>query len=225
MRAVCRYQLALTLRSGRWLPPTLLYAAVLAIGTGGGPPVLDGLEWAAATVLPVAAWLTRVVLTVEPARARACVAAATSPARAHLCALAVAVGLGLALAVAGMAESVLVARAVVGHGVGNRVPLGVALVGGGLAQLAAVLVGVAIGALCCRPVVRRPSYAIPLVTGGAIGMLVASGSPASAAVASIVAASERGVLRPPWFDALAALALFAVAAALTCRVAAHIDDD
>lgn len=224
MIAVLRYQAALLVRSVRWLPPLLLYAAVLAIGAGGRPPMLDALAWAAALILPVTAWLTRVCLLVEPARARGCVAAAVGPARTHLASLLLAVGLGSLLVVVGTVESTLVATSV-GQGAGNRVPATAALVGGVLAQVTGVLVGLAIGALCARPVVRRPAYALPLVASGALVMLIASGSPASAAVSTIVSASNTGMLRPPWADVLIALALAVVVAAVTCRVATRVPDD
>ncbi|MES4833786.1 ABC transporter, partial [Streptomyces anthocyanicus] len=48
MTALLRYQTALLLRSQRWLPPVVLYAAALGIGVQGGQPVLDSLGWAAA---------------------------------------------------------------------------------------------------------------------------------------------------------------------------------
>ncbi|OSC46386.1 ABC transporter, partial [Streptomyces sp. 4F] len=48
MTALFRYQAALLLRSQRWLPPVVLYAAVLAVGVQGGQPVLDSLGWTAA---------------------------------------------------------------------------------------------------------------------------------------------------------------------------------
>jgi hypothetical protein len=222
--AVLRYQAALLVRSVKWLPPLLLYGAVLAIGTGGRPPMLDALAWAAALILPVTAWLTRVCLLVEPAQARGCVAAAVGPGRTHLVSLLLAVGLGSLLVVVGTVESALVATAV-GQGAGSRVPATAALVGGVLAQLTGVLVGVAIGSLCARPVVRRPAFALPLVAAGAMAMLIASGSPASAAVSTIVNASNTGTLRPPWMDVLVALALAVAAAAVTGWVARRVPDD
>jgi hypothetical protein len=85
--ALVRYQLALLLRAQRWLPPLLLYAGVLGVGVRAGQPVLDSLGYAAAPLVPVAAWLVRVCVTGEPEAARHCAAAAVGPARAHLAAL------------------------------------------------------------------------------------------------------------------------------------------
>jgi hypothetical protein len=70
MTALLRYQAALLLRSQRWLPPFILYAAFLGIGVQGGQPVLDSLGYTAAALLPVAAWLVRSVRpTSRPRRA------------------------------------------------------------------------------------------------------------------------------------------------------------
>jgi hypothetical protein len=75
--ALVRYQAALLLRSQRWVAPLLGYAALVAVSTSiGGQSLADGLDWSAAMLVPGVAWLTRSVLTAEPAAARACVAAA-----------------------------------------------------------------------------------------------------------------------------------------------------
>ncbi|MYX58889.1 ABC transporter, partial [Streptomyces sp. SID8382] len=63
MTALLRYQAALLVRSHRWLPPLLLYGAFLGIGVQTGQPILDSLGYAAAALLPVAAWLVRVGVT------------------------------------------------------------------------------------------------------------------------------------------------------------------
>lgn len=105
MIALLRYQAALLVRSQRWLPPVILYAAVLGIGVQTGQPVLDSLGYAAAAVLPVAAWLVRICATNEPPAARSCVSAAAGPARAHLACLLVAFG---AAALLGVVATVVV---------------------------------------------------------------------------------------------------------------------
>ncbi|MER6043732.1 ABC transporter, partial [Streptomyces sp. NPDC001856] len=90
MKALLRYRAALLVRSQRWLPPFLLYAVFLGVGVQSGQPVLDSLGYAAAALLPVAAWLVRICVTDEPPAARTVVAAAAGPARAHLAAVLVA---------------------------------------------------------------------------------------------------------------------------------------
>lgn len=91
MNALFGYHTALLLRSQRWLPPFLLYGAVLAIGVQGGGPILDSLGYAAAPLVPVTAWLVRVCVTQEPSAARSITAAAAGPRRAHLASLLAAV--------------------------------------------------------------------------------------------------------------------------------------
>ncbi|WP_442785585.1 ATP-binding cassette domain-containing protein [Actinacidiphila sp. DG2A-62] len=66
--ALVRYQAELLLRSHRWLAPLVLYLAVMAIGVGGGQPVLGSLGYAAALLLPVAAWITGICVAGEPGR-------------------------------------------------------------------------------------------------------------------------------------------------------------
>jgi hypothetical protein len=83
--ALTRYQLSLLLRSYRWIPPAVLFVLGV-IGLGGatlpnGAGLSEG-RWSALILVPVAAWLTRSMLTAEPPRLRACVAAAGGPRRA-----------------------------------------------------------------------------------------------------------------------------------------------
>ncbi|MDW6059247.1 ATP-binding cassette domain-containing protein [Streptomyces sp. FXJ1.4098] len=97
--ALLRYQAALLARSQRWVPPVVLYGAFMAIGVMAGQPILDSFGYAAAALLPIAAWLVRVCVNNEPAAARNCAAAAAGPARVHLSSvvtgLAAAAGLGV----------------------------------------------------------------------------------------------------------------------------------
>ncbi|MFH7594002.1 hypothetical protein WDV06_02710 [Streptomyces racemochromogenes] len=95
MTALLRYQGALLLRSQGWPAPFALYAVFVGIGVQPGDRMLDSLGYAAAGLVPPAAWLVRVCVTVEPPAARACTAAAAGPARVH--AAAVLTGLGAAL--------------------------------------------------------------------------------------------------------------------------------
>lgn len=106
MNALLRYQAALLVRSQRWLPPVILYAAFLAIGVQKGQPVLDSLGYTAAALLPVSAWLMRICVTNEPPAARSCTGAAAGPGRAHLACVLVAFS---AAALLGTAATVLVA--------------------------------------------------------------------------------------------------------------------
>ncbi|CAL9416583.1 ABC transporter [Streptomyces sp. NPDC088935] len=210
MTALLRYQTALLLRSQRWLPPVVLYAAALGIGVQGGQPVLDSLGWAAAVLLPVAAWLVRICVTSEPPAARGCVSAARGPARAHLAPVLVALAAAIVLGATATVVVTLISDPVsTGHG--TRVPPLPAAGAGLLAALACALLGTAVGALTAWPVLRSPGRAVPALLLAALLALVASGSPARAAVSDLVAGSRSGDVPLPLLP-LAGAAVVAVAA-------------
>jgi hypothetical protein len=218
--ALLRYQAALLVRSQRWLPPFILYAAFLGVGVQGGQPVLDSLGYTAAALLPVAAWLVRICVTGEPAAAGHCVAAATGPGRAHLGRLLVALGASVLL---GVLATVIVTwisdPASSDHQ--TRVPLLPAGAAGLLAVLACALLGTAVGALTSWPVLRSPGRAVPALLLAALLALVVSGSPARAAVSGLVTGSRSGTVELPLLPlagaALLAAAAIATACALTSR--------
>ncbi|MEU0068197.1 ABC transporter [Streptomyces sp. NPDC006332] len=220
MTAILRYQAALLIRSQRWLPPFILYAAFLGVGVQGGQPVLDSLGYTAAALLPVAAWLVRICVTGEPAAAGHCVAAATGPGRAHLSRLLVALGVSALL---GAVATVIVAGisdpASSDHQ--TRVPLLPAGAAGLLAALACALLGTAVGALTSWPLLRATGRAVPALLLAALVALVVSGSPAQAAVSGLVTGSRSGTVELPLLPlagaALLASAATATACALTSR--------
>jgi hypothetical protein len=221
MTALLRYRTALLLRSFRWLPPLLLYVAVMGIGVAGGPqPLLDSLGWSAAALLPAAAWLVRVCVTAEPAAARACVAAATGPGRAHTAGVLAALLSSVVLGAAGTAVVLAVADP---HTTDHlkAIPLGPAAAAGLLATLVTALLGTAVGALTNPPVLLRPGWAVPVTALTAVLVLVAAGSPANAAVTGLVTGSRTGAvpfpLVPLLLAALAAAGATLLAGALSAR--------
>ncbi|MER7872020.1 ABC transporter [Streptomyces solisilvae] len=215
MTALLRYQAALLVRSHRWLPPLLLYGAFLGIGVQTGQPILDSLGYAAAALLPVAAWLVRVGVTQEPAAARDCAAAALGPGRVHLAS--VLTGLGAAL-VLGTAGTLFVAAVSDPHTADHRqeVPVPEATVAGLLAAVACALLGTAVGALCNRPLLRRPGWAIPSTMLAALLVSVAGASPANAAVSGLVDGSHSGAVPMPLLPLALTGAAAAGATALAC---------
>ncbi|MFI6035446.1 ABC transporter [Streptomyces sp. NPDC051315] len=215
MTALLRYQAALLLRSQRWLPPFLLYAVFLGVSVQGGQPVLDSLGYAAAALLPVAAWLVRICVTQEPPAARTVVAAAAGPVRAHLAA--VLAGLGAAV-VSGTAATTVVTliSAPVSADHQQRIPLPEACAAGLLAALTCALLGTAVGALTAWPVLRSPGRAVPALLLSALLALVVAGSPAQAAVSGLVTGSHSATVRPPLLPLAAAVLLTAAAVAVAC---------
>jgi len=220
MTALVRYHAELLLRSQRWLPPVILYAAFLGIGVQSGQPVLDSLGYTAAALLPVAAWLVRICVAGEPDAARACAAAARGPARAHLACLLTALLAAVAL---GVAATLLVTLVSDPASNGHRVHVAPLRAGAaGLpAALACALLGTAVGALTNRPLLRSTGRAVPSMLLAALLSLVVAGSPAQAAVSGLVTGSESGRVPLSWWPlvtaALAAALAFAAACALTSR--------
>ena len=220
MTPLLRYQAALLLRSQRWLPPVILYAAFLAVGVQAGQPVLDSLGYGAAALPPVAAWLVRICVSNEPPAARACVASATSPARAHLACLLTALGAAAALGLAATVVLTLISDPVAG-GHHTRVPRFEAGAAGVLAALACALLGTAVGALTAWPLLRSPGRAVPAMLLAALLSMVLAGSPAQAAVTGLVTGSRSGHVPVPLLPLAGAALLAAGAAAVACALTAR----
>lgn len=217
MRALLRYQAALLARSQRWLPPFILYAGFLAVGVQGGQPILDSLGYAAAALLPVAAWLVRICVTNEPPAARSCVAAAAGPGRAHLAALLVALAGAAALGTAAIVVLTLISDpASADHQI--RVPRLPAGAAGLLAALACALLGTAVGALTTWPVLRSTGRAVPAMLLAALLSVVVTGSPAQAAVNGLVTGSRSGTVPTPLLPLVAAAVFTAAAIAVACAL-------
>ncbi|WP_330308012.1 MULTISPECIES: ABC transporter [unclassified Streptomyces] len=217
MTALLRYQTALLLRSQRWLPPFILYAAFLGIGVQSGQPVLDSLGYSAAAVLPVAAWLVRICATNEPPAARSCVGAAVGPARAHLACLSVALGVAVLIgAAATLVVTVISDPTSTDHQ--KRVPVLAAGGAGLLAALVCALLGTAVGALTTWPLLRSPGRAVPAMLLAALLALVVTGSPAHAALTDLITGSQAGTVPVPLLPLAAAALLTAAAIAAACAL-------
>ncbi|MFE9727864.1 ATP-binding cassette domain-containing protein [Streptomyces sp. NPDC005794] len=217
--ALMRYQAALLARSQRWLAPLLLYAAVLGIGVQVGQPLMDSLGYAAAALLPVAAWLVRLCVTQEPPAARAVIAAVPGPSTAHRAALLTGLACALALGGAG-AGTVLLLSEPVSTDRTVAVPHLAAALAGLLGAACCALVGAAVGALCARPVLHGRGWSLAATVLGALLALVTDGSPAKAAVTGLVSGSVTGTVRLPFLPLAGAVAVAVAAAVLTSRIAA-----
>lgn len=218
MTALLRYQISLLLHSQRWLPPILLYGTYLAVGVQAGQPVLDALGYAAAALLPVTAWLVRICVTQEPDAARAVTAAATGTHRAHLAALLAATVFAGVLAAVGTLIVLVISEPLnADHTV--EVPLLPAGSAGLLAAAVCLLLGLAVGALCSRPLLRRRGWSIAVNAVVALAALVVVGSPAKYAISGLVTGSLTGAVHIPALPFVAAALVAAVAAATACAVA------
>ena len=221
MIALLRYQAAILVRSNRWIFPLIAYAVLVLTGSAGGKPsgppwlsLADGLDWSAAMLIPVVAFLTRSMLTAEPDASRACVAAAAGTVRAQLAALLAALGGGVALAAAGVVFEVIANPPVDGASGGFLGSVTAALthpetLTAGLAMTAVcLLVGSAVGALCNPPLLRQPAAAMLATLAAAIFALASDVSPAGAALRH--ASSGQSPHWPGAADALGAACLLIV---------------
>ncbi len=153
MTALVRYLLADVLRTQRYLPPLLLFAAVLAMFNAGdaGPP-LSAYAGSCAFLYPVAAWLTIVIATAEdPVRRAVTVVTAGGWGRAQaavtvLSCLAVTVVAVFAALVPVLTQA-------------RPYPPGTVALGFG-ALLVCGLVGVGVGVLCTRPVITQHGWSV-----------------------------------------------------------------
>jgi hypothetical protein len=225
--ALIRYHVSLLLRSHRWIPPAVVYV-IGVVGLGGvggqatphGGALSQGLSWSALMLVPCVTWLSRAVLTAEPAAARACVAAAGGPRRAQLAALGAAMGLGVIFGIIGICWEVITCGVVRSHT--NTVMFGATfadLARGIGASLICLLVGSAIGALCNPPLIRRPAASMLTSTAAVVLGLVWSVSPANAAVRSGYGA--KATSWPAGLPILAAVVLLVAAWTVSALVAAR----
>lgn len=222
MIGLLRYQTAILLRSHRWIFPLIAYGVLISVGAASSMPLADGLDWSAAMLVPVVAFLTRSMLTAEPGAARACAAAAAGSARAQLATLGVATGGGVLLGIGGACFEVLTAQSVLPHAAQSKVSALAAhpsvLYAGLVTAVVCLLVGSSVGALCNPPLLRHPGLAM-LSTLGAIVLALASDvSPASAALRG-----SGGLKTDHWpgiAPLLAAVALLAITWTASIRAAA-----
>ena len=194
MSALLRYQVAILLRSHRWIFPLIGYVLLIAVGAAGSTSLAETLDWSGAMLVPVVAFLTRGMLTAEPDAARACVSAAAGPVRSQLATLIVPLGAGAVLGVAAAVFDVLTAEAAgsgPAAGLGGKVPAALhhpGIVAGGLViALVCLLVGSAVGALCNPPLLRNRAAAMLSTLAAVILALAAGVSPANAAISHTTA--------------------------------------
>ncbi|WP_329214989.1 ABC transporter [Streptomyces sp. NBC_00683] len=212
-----RYQAALLVRSQRWLAPVLLYAAFLGVGVRAGQPLLDSLGYAAAALLPVAAWFVRLCVTQEPPAARTVAAAAAGQSRVHCAALLTALGSALALGVVADGVVLLISKPVSTDNTVD-IPILPAACAGLLAAVCCALLGAAVGALCSRPLLHHRGWSLAATVSGSLLALVAPGSPARYAVTSLVTGSSAGTVPVPVLPLAGAAVIAAAVAAVTSRL-------
>ncbi|MCF2527082.1 hypothetical protein [Yinghuangia soli] len=178
---LARYQLALLLRSQCWVAPVVLYAALVVGGAAGGQELGDSLAWAGAALIPVTAWVSRLVVTAESTAERAVVAAVVGPRRVQATALAVAL---LFAAVLGAAGVVFEYFASVKPPPGAPRSAGSVLLQGVIVVVICLLAGSAAGAVSAPPLVHGRGPGLAALAAVVLAWLVMPLSPANAAIRS-----------------------------------------
>ncbi|WP_309110790.1 hypothetical protein [Saccharothrix sp.] len=154
MTALVRYLLADVLRTQRWLPPLLLFGAVLAMlnSSDAGPP-LSAYAGTCVFVYPVAVWLTIVIATAEDPVRRTVTVATAGWWRVHAAVATLSALAALFVALLATLAPVLTQP--------RPYPLSVIAIGFA-ALLVCGLTGVGVGVLCARPVVTQHGWSVLL---------------------------------------------------------------
>ena len=202
--AVVRYYATLFGASQRWLAPALLYGIALAIDSAAGDRASDAYAYSAAFLVPVAAWMTRSMLTLEPAESASMVATLVGPARARLAALSAAAAFGLVCAVIGA----IVASFASTGGSTSMVLAGLCT------ELICVLIGSAAGAVAAPPLVPATGWGVLLAGLLGLGLLIARFSPADLSIRALTTVSNGGALHFPLYTLPFAIVVTGIAWAL-----------
>lgn len=170
MIALIRYTSATMLHAQRYLAPVLLFMAALGVSSSNdsGPlPPIYGL--CAGLLFVCATWFTIALISIDdPVHRAITVVSARNSGKVLLASVSVAVISCLMLAVAGLILPLLV---------GAHTVEAADLVLGIEAQLTGAFVGIAIGLLCSRLVIRRQGYALIVALGLVMAVLFVRGLP------------------------------------------------
>jgi hypothetical protein len=153
MTALIRYTAANLMHSQRYLPPLLLYFALMAILTSGDSgPLIPLYAGCAAAVLAWAAWFTAMVVNLEDPISRAVlVVNARSAGKVLYAEVIVALGASVVMTAFGIGFPLVTGSHTV-------TPADLAI--GAEGQLTCAFVGIAIGQICSRLVIRRTGLAL-----------------------------------------------------------------
>ncbi|NIK58837.1 hypothetical protein [Kribbella shirazensis] len=163
MSALYRYLLTSVLLSQRYLPPTLIFLASMAVGTtSDNGPLQSSYSFCVLAMLVCTTWLTVAIVNHEdPTQHKITLVMIGSSLRVLAITVAVVITWCVPLLVIGLVYPIVTGKHVV-----TAADLGV----GATAQLGAAMIGVAIGLLCSRLVI--PRIGIAMLTAAAVILLV-----------------------------------------------------
>lgn len=170
MTALYRYQLTSVLLSQRYLPPTLIFFGVMAVGTtSDNGPLQSSYAFGVLVMVVCSTWLTVAVVNQEdPTQHRITLVMVGDSLRVLLTTITVVLTWCLPLLAFGLIIPLVTGKHVVTAG---------NLVVGAAAQLASALVGIAIGVLCSRLVIRRIGIAMLTAATALLILLIRGISP------------------------------------------------
>lgn len=218
MIALFRYALATVAHSQRYIPPTLLFIAVMAVFTSNDTgPLVPVYAISSAAVFVCGTWLTVAVANAEdPGQRSITVVNAGGLGRVLVASVWVAaVGCGL-LSLIGLLFPLVTGR----H------PVDVAVLAlGFLAESTAGCTAVAVGLVCSRLVIRRSGYSVVVSLAAMFVLLLVPGLPPVNPVFRLLAGTEKptALLLPVVVFGLVSVVLLAGSTTLTRFVAARRD--
>jgi hypothetical protein len=212
MIALIRYTAATLLHSQRYLAPVLLFAGAVGVFSSSDDGPLAPVYSSCAAMLFVAAtWFTIALVSVEePAHRAITIVTAGGPRRVLLATIAVAALGSLAMSVIGLVLPLVF---------GDHPVSVVDLVVGLEAQLTAAVVGIAIGLVSSRLVIRRQGYALVLALALVFPVLL---TPGLAPVNSMLMLMGRVTVAGDLFLPLAGLLAVAVVVLAAAGTATHV---
>jgi hypothetical protein len=163
--ALYRYLLTSALLSQRYLPPTLIFLALMAVGTtSDSGPLESSYAFCVLSMLVCTTWLTVSIVNHEgPTQHKITLVMIGSSLRVLTTTVAVVLTWCIPLVVIGLVYPIVT---------GNHVVTAGALAVGAVAQLAAAMIGAAIGLLCSRLVIPRIGIAMLTAAAALLAVLL-----------------------------------------------------
>ncbi|RZT12034.1 hypothetical protein EV649_7690 [Kribbella sp. VKM Ac-2569] len=165
MSALYRYLLTSVLLSQRYLPPTLIFLAAMAVGTtSDNGPLQSSYSFCVLAMLVCTTWLTVSVVNHEdPTQRKITLVMIGSSLRVLTTTVAVVITWCVPLLVIGLVYPIVTGKHVVTAG---------DLAVGAAAQLGAAMIGIAIGLLCSRLVIPRIGVAMLTAAAAILAVLL-----------------------------------------------------
>jgi len=203
-----------TLRSQRWVAPLLCFGAIDAIIGAQTGSVLPSYALGAAALLFITTWLTVVIVNNEdPIQQSITEVCAGSRTKVRVSKLTASLLIAVALGVLGMIPPTIIS--------GSTTTIK-EVIAGITAQVITAVMGVAFGAICSRPIIRRRSWSVLLgVLLGMATVLIPDGPPTRQLLVLFNETGHLALGLPVLLIGIETLLLAAMATAWSLRFARH----